>query len=702
MHILQLVPTLAVGGVERGVLDLAKGAIARGHRVSVISAGGPLVEPLTSFGAVHYALPVHEKSLSRMLSCIPAVADIMTSTGVDVVHARSRIPAWIGWAAARRTQRPFITTAHGFYRPHAASRVMGWGRTVIVPSEALARYLMEHFRVPKERLRVIPRGVDLEEFSVRPSPPSRDGPWRVGVFGRLSATKGHEVAIRACAKLQQKGLPIRLVMAGDTPGSPARQMLDALIKSLKLDDAVEWLGIRYDVAALMGTMDLILVPSTYPESFGRGVVEAQAVGRPVIASRIGALAELIDDGQNGLLVPPRDPKALADAIERLLHDPALRQRCVARGRAQVEAKWPAGRMVERTLAVYDECLTRPRILIWKLSALGDVVLSTPSLRAIRRRWPSAHLTLIVGRLAYDVVARCPYLDDVIIYDKAGKDRGPLGHAKLLRRLAAGRFDQSIDLQNSRKTHLLAWLAGIPVRMGYNRKCGGCLNRAVRLPRVILAPMAHQHYLLRHLGIEPAGEELELWPSPLDEQTAERLLTLPPSTLHLRPLVGMQPGGSGRWKTKRWDLARWAAVCNALTKQGVRVVVTGGSQEQGIASALAQLTSPLPHIVVGKTTLMELACLIKRCDLFLAHDSSALHLAAAMRVPTIALFGPTDPARHLPPNFLGEVIKKDVFCSPCYSPRCRTLTHACMNRISVEEVLKVVLGRLAMAEASGKD
>ena len=699
MHILQLLPTLEVGGVERGVLDLAKGLIARGHRVSVVSSGGTLVEPLTKLGAMHYQLPVQEKSLTTMAHCIPAVAQLIRSTGVDIVHARSRVPAWIGWAAARRSQRPFVTTAHGFYRPHPASRVMMWGRVVIAPSEALARHLTEQFRVPKERLRLIPRGVDLDEFRQQPLPQTHEGPWRIGVFGRLSPIKGQDVAVRACARLIQKGVPIKLVLAGDAPGSPARQALDALIASVKLQEAVEWLGVRQDIARLIGSVDIVLVPSTYPESFGRGVIEAQAVGRPVIASRLGALAELIDDGQTGLLVPPRDPTALAEAIERFIRDPALRARCAQQARAQVEAKWSLSQMVEQTLAVYDECLSRPRILIWKLSALGDVVLSIPSLRAIRRKFPKAQVTLAVGRSAYEVVAHCPYLDDIIIYDGTRKDRGLLGQWKFLQRLRAGRFDRSIDFQNSRKTHLMAWCADIPIRIGYRRKFGWLLNAGVRLPRVVLAPIAHQHHLLRKSGIEPDGDQLELWPSALDEQAAQRLLNLPPSTIHLPPLVGMHPGGSGRWKTKRWDLKRWAAVCNALTKQGVRVVVTGGPEEQALGGKLLQLTSPAPHLVIGQTNLMELACLIKQCDVFLSHDSSALHLAAAVGTPTVALFGPTDPARHLPPNFKGEVIKKDVFCSPCYSPRCRTITHACMTRISVEEVLRAILGQLADVAAS---
>lgn len=698
MHILQLLPSLEVGGVERGVLDLTKGLIARGHRVSVISCGGPLVERLTQLGGTHYQLPIHEKSLPAIASCIPAVVRLIREQGVDVVHARSRVPGWIGYVASRWAQRPFVTTAHGFYRPHPASRVMAWGRCVIAPSKALGRFLCEQFHLPRERLRIIQRGVDLDEFTFQPSPALHMGPWRIGLFGRLSAIKGHDVALKACAQLIRLGHAVTLCIAGDTPGASARQSLEALIASLKLQGAVEWLGVRQDVPQLLAGVDLVVVPSTYPESFGRSVIEAQAVGRPVVASRLGALEELIDDARSGLLVPPGDVHALADALERLITDSSLRARCVETGRKQVEAQWGLDRMVDETLQVYDECLTKPRVLIWKLSALGDVILSTPSLRAIRRRFPHGYLTLVVGRAAYEVVAHCPYVDGILIYDPARKDRGLRRHLTWLKRLRQARYDWSVDLQNSRATHVLAWLAGIPVRVGYRRRYGWLLNRGVQPPRVVLAPIAHQHHLLRSAGIAPDGETLELWPSVLDDAAAQRLLPQE-SSRESRPMVALHPGGSGRWVTKRWDVERWAQLCDRLAQQQIRVVITGAAQECELGEALQRLTTTKPLILIGQTSLMELACLIKKCRAFVGHDSSPLHLAAAVGTPAVALFGPTDPQRHLPTAFNGQVIKKDVFCAPCYSARCRTVTHACMKRITVEEVLSAVLALLADTESA---
>jgi lipopolysaccharide heptosyltransferase II len=690
MHILQLVPTLDVGGVERGVLDLTKGLLARGHRVTVASAGGELVEPLTQLGAAHHILPVHRKSLRSMWRAVPALCRVIEDAGIEVIHARSRVPAWIGYVASRRTRRPFVTTCHGFYAPHPASLVMAWGRLVVVPSQALGRYVIDQFHVPPERLRVIPRGVDLSEFQFAHKPLPTDRPWRLGLIGRLSALKGHEIAIHALHQLIQRRHPARLCLIGEAPASKPhiRSGLEHLAHSLGLADLIDWEGTRRDIPEVLRTLDVVIVPSVYPESFGRTVIEAQAAGVPVVASRLGALAEIVEEETTGLLVPPGDAGALAAAIARLIGDEPLRRRLVQAARERVEQRFRLEGMVDGYEAVYRDCVANPRVAIWKLSAMGDFVLATPSLRAIRRRFPTSHISVVVGQTLGGLAARCPYVNDVICYDPKPRDWTRAAARKVIRRVRQGAFDVSIDLQNSRLTHLMAWASDIPTRLGYDRRWGFCLSQRVRLPRVGMDPVSHQFELLRAAGIQPDGTNLELWPTEQDEQTAHRLM----AALRLdsrKPLVGLHPGGSARWRTKRWAPARWAALCDRLADAGAQVVITGSASEQPLVDAVRQVTASAPALVVGRTSLMELAALIRRCAVFVTHDSAPLHVAVAMGRPTVALFGPTDSARHTPPSPLVHVMSKKVFCSPCYSPRCRTITHACMERISVEEVFDAI-------------
>ena len=167
MKILQILPALELGGVERGTIDLAKALKARGEGAVVISAGGSLVQELQKEGIPHYSLPVGQKSLLS-LSLVPRIAEIIQKERVDIVHARSRVPGWLAWLAARKAGVSFITTCHGYYSHHLLSYVMGWGKRVIVPSQVIARHMIDDFGVSPECITLIPRGVNLAEFPFHP------------------------------------------------------------------------------------------------------------------------------------------------------------------------------------------------------------------------------------------------------------------------------------------------------------------------------------------------------------------------------------------------------------------------------------------------------------------------------------------------------------------------------------------------------
>ena len=148
MNILQILPELNVGGVETGTLDLAKYLVRSGHKAVVVSNGGELVKELESCGAIHYRLPVHKKSLLSIIRMVSRLSEIIRQERIDIVHARSRVPAWIAFFAARKTNTVFITTCHGYYKKHPLSEVMGWAKRVIVLSNVIARHMIDDFGVP--------------------------------------------------------------------------------------------------------------------------------------------------------------------------------------------------------------------------------------------------------------------------------------------------------------------------------------------------------------------------------------------------------------------------------------------------------------------------------------------------------------------------------------------------------------------------
>lgn len=689
MNILQILPELNVGGVETGTVDLARYLVKQGHKAVVVSHGGGLVKDLEACGAIHYQLPVHQKSLFSILKMIPQLSQIIIKEEIDIVHARSRAPAWIAFFAARKTNRVFITTCHGYYRRHFFSRVMGWGKLIICPSQALARYMLENFQVPHERLRLIPRSVDLEKFKFIDPAKKRREIFHVGIIGRLTPIKGHIYFLKAMAKVIRSWPRIKIWVVGDAASSKEsyKEEIHIMVRRLGLSHCTEFLGTQKDIPEIMSNLDLLVMASTYPESFGRVIIEAQAAGVPVIATEVGGIVDIIENNVNGLLVAPKEPQGMSEAIIRIIKDVKLVSRLAENAYKKVKAKYNLELMAGSTLNVYKEALSSFKILVIKMSSLGDVVISTAALRAIRQRFKEASkISLLVGSAAKDVVIRCPYIDDLIVYDL--NNRNPAAMWKMARELRRHNFDMVIDLQNNRLSHKLSRLSLAAHRYGYNNgKLGFLLNHQIKDDKLPIDPVSHQFRILKMLDIDLTDSRLEVWPSQQDEVFIDESLSANWAGKQI-PLVGINISASARWQSKAWPQEKIIKLCEALALKDMRVVLTGTTDDSPAAKSIVNLIkSAKPIIACGKTSLNQLACLIRRCKVFISPDSAPLHLACAVDTPFIALFGPTDARRHLAAGAKGIVLNKNMLCSPCYKPKCRRKD--CMEKISVENVLEAI-------------
>ncbi len=708
LTILQLVPALRGGGVETGTVDMARELVKKGYRAIVISSGGPLAEKVEEAGAIHYVLPVHKKLPWTILPMIKRVAEVVESHGVDVIHARSRVPAIIGYFAWRRVAAKasfrlgnrqsipsFITTAHGYYATHPFSRVMGWGRLVIAISERVARHMIDSFRVPAERVRLIPRGVEVDRFVWRePRREAPKGQWNIGIIGRITPIKGHRELLRAYSIVAKNFPRAKLWIIGEASADHQGYLkeLHTIVERLELAGKVEFPGHDPDVAGRLARLDLVVVPSVGQEAFGRVLIEAGASGVPVVASTAGGMGEVIVDKKTGLLVPPGDPMALASAMTTLLKDRALALEFSCQARKRVEAVFPLYRMVESTISAYKESAESLRILVIKMSAIGDIVLATPSLRALRERFPKAHITLLVGREGRELMHRCPYINELIVFDRQRDGTVP-GLLKLGKKFRQAQLDIVVDFQNNRMSHWLGWLSQAPQRYGYaGRRWSRMLTHRVLHPKAPMPPVEHQFQLLKLLGIEGASVRLELWPGPLDEVKAGELLagSWAAETQHL---VVLHPGTHPKWISKRWPVERYARLVDWLAENAnARVVITGSSDDRSLADEIYRLSNVKPILAVGMTSLNELAALIKQARVFVSGDTAPLHLAAAVETPVVALFGSTDPNRHLPPSPAVRLLRKQLPCSPCYRGTCYRKGAGymeCMKLISVEETAEAV-------------
>ncbi len=707
MNILQILPELNVGGVETGTLDLAKYLVRSNHKAVVVSNGGELLKELESYGAIHYQLPVHKKSLLSIIKTIPRLVEIIKKEKIDIVHARSRVPAWIAYFAARRTHTVFITTCHGYYKKHLLSGVMGWAKRVIVLSNVIARHMIDDFGVPYERIKLVPRSVDLERFKYTSPDKKRRGEFNVGIIGRITPIKGHLHFIKAMAKVARSVPRLKIWIVGDAPASRQayKEEIQVLVKRLGLWSYTEFLGTQRDIPEILSNLDLLVLATVTHEAFGRVIIEAQAVGVPVVATEVGGVVDIIENEKTGLLVPVADPTSMADAIIRIFKDKELARNLAENAYKKVREIYNVELMVKNTLDVYKDALSNFKLLIIKFSSLGDVILSTASLRAIREKFsPSTTLgtdgeesrtirdnfkiSFLIGEESKEALLRCPYIDELLVADFKNKDKGLMGILNLAKILRKKNFDIVVDLQNNRKSHILSFLSLGPCRFGYdNKKFGFLLNHRIKDEKSPVDPVTHQFRILKMLNIDLENPHLELWPTQEDQRYIDDLLNSQWLSANQK-IIGINIGASERWLTKSWPKGNIIKLCEELGRRDMRVLITGTEKDLAKSNELTNMVKNTRLInTSAKTSVNQLACLIKRCAVFISSDSAPLHIAAAVGTPFVALFGPTDPRRHLPPAKDYAVIKKDLPCSPCYKSKCKT--KICMELITPEEVLEAI-------------
>ncbi|MBF6024177.1 glycosyltransferase family 4 protein [Lysobacter niastensis] len=364
LTVVQLLPALESGGVERSTLEIAQALVEAGHRAIVVSAGGRLVPRLQALGAEHVTLDIGRKSLLT-LRHVRALRALFERERAGIVHARSRLPAWIGLLALRgmpAARRPrYVTTVHGLNSPSRYSAVMTRGERVVCVSQAVREYVLRHYPdTDPGKLRVIPRGIDIASFPRVPHPDAQARAWAVAQHpalagdgpllllpGRGTRLKGHADALALLGRLRADGLDARLWLPG------ARESgREAYIAELEQEaeeggfaDAVAFTAPTDAIARAYAASDLVLQLSRKPESFGRTVVEALSVGRPVLGWDHGGAGELLRELQPAGAVAPFDGERLHAVARTLLQHPPVPPATIP---------YSLRAMQDATLAVYDE------------------------------------------------------------------------------------------------------------------------------------------------------------------------------------------------------------------------------------------------------------------------------------------------------------------------------------------------------------
>ena len=373
MNILQIIPRLETGGAERTTLEIAEALTVQGHSAFVVSEGGRMEEELAKTGATLIKLPVDTKSPWGLMANTGALVRIIREQAIDLVHARSRAPAWSAMRAARKTGIAFVTTYHGAYNARSSLKrfynsVMARGDRVIANSQFIGDHVHVEHGTDLSKITVIPRGVDVARFTASPQNTARGrdlatqlalpGDRVIAVLpARLTRWKGQVLAIEAMALLPADKRPLMLLVGDDQGRSAYRAELEALIAHHALEDDVWLIGHQTDMPAIYAMASIALNPSTDPEAFGRTAAEASAAGLPVIAADHGGAREVVIPGKTGWRASPGDPKALAEALDAAMRlSPEARDAMGAAGAAHIAANFTVSGLQEATLQVYRDLL----------------------------------------------------------------------------------------------------------------------------------------------------------------------------------------------------------------------------------------------------------------------------------------------------------------------------------------------------------
>lgn len=336
-----------------------------------------------------------------------------------------------------------------------------------------------------------------------------------------------------------------------------------------------------------------------------------------------------------------------------------------------------------------------RILVRSTNWIGDAVMTTPAVRAIRKNFPDAHISVLAKPWVAPVFAHSPHVDDIIVFDANGKHGTVGGKIRLARELRRHRFDTAILLQNAIEAALIAFMAGIPQRIGFDTDARRLLlTHPVRCTKAIKAVHQTRYYLeiLNGAGLDPGSQALELVLGEDHKNQARRLLSEHRVDSKAR-IVGLNPSATFG-PAKQWFPDRYAALGERLRREsGATIVIFGGPSDRELGRTITRMMTGPVIDFSGRTSLGEAMALIDRCDAFVTNDSGLMHVAAALNTPLVAIFGPTNFTTTSPYSDTSRIVRVPIECSPCLQPECPLGHHNCMKQVSVDMVFDALEGLL---------
>lgn len=693
LNILHVGTALTWRGGEAQILYLARGLAGMGHSVTVATPRkSVLYDKSVEAGIGVYAFaPRSELDIVAALR----LARYIRKNNIHVLHMHDAHAHTIG-VMAMKFCRPLITVLARRVDFRVAGNFLSRVKyrapidRIIAISEGVRSVLVD-CGIPREKIELVYSGIQFpkekyspevrREFGIAPSEKI------VGIVAALAPHKDHENFLAAAAVVRRAHPAVRFMVVGD---GELEEPLRARARELGIDDCVIFTGFRTDVHRIMAAFD-VFVLSSYLEGLCTSILDAMALALPIVATDAGGIPELVINEKTGLLVPPRDSNALAGAITALLAN-TTRARALAKAAYAKVQHFSNVAMYTGTEKVYQRTIDEKfsRIVVRTPNWIGDAIMSTPFFAALREAWPAARITALAKPKLAEVYWNNPDVDDIITFHEA---------ADAVASIKPRRFDLGIIMPDSFSSASLFWRARLPYRFGYR---GDGRSFLLTNPQRKSMDDVTESYvgLANALGATRAAGPWRLFVS-ADEDRAiiKKMAGFGLSTRDT--LVGVNPA-TAYGPSRIWPLERYAELARRMiAAHRAKVIVFTGPGEDSFADYFRNSCADCGKnlVVLGgedRLSLREYMAVMSHLRAFVTNDTGPMHIALARGVPTVALFGSSDPEKevfreHRAGNVL---IHHTLPCSYCYDRTCESgRDYECLTGVSVDEVATAVDGLL---------
>jgi len=613
MNILQVITNLDKNGASEDTMSSTRFLTLNGHKAIVLSQKSAFVKKIDELGARYFPVSLRP-NLFLIPHAIFKIFKIAMKENVNVIHARDGISSFCAFFASRLTGKPFVSTVYSDSLKGLFTRAQFWAKRIIFPDYLRARYFIEKGVVRQNKVFVIPPSV---EPATKYTPKSEKLKDHYVIVAELPLSIHEDIGnfIKAITILYRTVYKLKVYMIEKHAKHEKnnREAVKLLIKRHVLTNVIEFFPEEEDIKSFMRP-DLFIQIQNKKVDSTRPLFYYQSMGVPVFTTSCEQLKNYKDSKDTTVEVDIKNVSEISSKMIELYKNISLREKIVKNALNFIKNNFNTRKIMDSTLKTYKDAASSTNILIIKLGALGDTILVTPSLRAIRERFPGARIKLLVGIENREVFANSPLIDELIVCDFKNRDRGFRGILRVAGKLRSEGFDITIDFQNNKRSHLLSYLSCAPKRYGYdNGKLSFLINRKIKDLKMPEGPVQHQEKLLGLLGMYNIEKKLELWPTKEDEKWAQNFLEshwVKPNT----KVIAINIDSSERWITKLWPIEHFVKLCNILAKEfNVRILLIGKDKETPRANKFFKLTKSKPISALGKTNIPRLASLIKRCS-----------------------------------------------------------------------------------------